>query len=328
MKVFSIFSSIPTAATRWFLGILPRRFKLVLSSRVSITPRKSDLATVTGSAIGAPRTSCGPDLTGYGTGTLRTRIVLKRRSRPPTPSRITPGTKSRIIRVISRNSSMRSTLFPMCPPKARNWPRCAWKRLRRRILFIVQPGVYARSARASDSPSREEPRAGEYVATTAEHSGRQYPPYVYRRCGSPAHLQHEHHVHEVRRCLPAAANSSQAGHPRPANGDRDGPSRQVWPGQSQIPWGTPQGVSAWVRVVQKWAGPQYGAVFIPRPEHEVIMEFVDGDPDQPIITGCLYSAINMPPYTLPDNFTQSGVKTRSLTQGGDGGVGGIQRTAV
>jgi len=73
-------------------------------------------------------------------------------------------------------------------------------------------------------------------------------------------------------------------------------------------------------VVQKWAGPQYGAIFIPRPGHEVVIEFIDGDPDQPIITGCLYNKQNMPPYTLPDNFTQTGVKTRSLTQNADGGA--------
>jgi type VI secretion system secreted protein VgrG len=161
--------------------------------------------------------------------------------------------------------------------------------------------------------------AGEYVATTAEHSGRQYPPYVYGDAEVP--LTYNTNI----TCMKyGAVYRPPRIHRKPVI---QGPHTAIVTDRPdkygrvrvKFPWGAPQGISAWVRVVQKWAGPQYGAVFIPRPEHEVIVEFVDGDPDQPIITGCLYSAINMPPYTLPDNFTQSGVKTRSLTQGGDGG---------
>jgi type VI secretion system secreted protein VgrG len=88
----------------------------------------------------------------------------------------------------------------------------------------------------------------------------------------------------------------------------------------KYPWGEPEQPSAWVRVVQKWAGPQYGAIFIPRPDHEVVVEFIDGDPDQPIITGCVYNSTNMPPYPLPDEFTKSGIKTRSVTAKADGGA--------
>ncbi|TQV76392.1 type VI secretion system tip protein VgrG [Aliikangiella marina] len=71
--------------------------------------------------------------------------------------------------------------------------------------------------------------------------------------------------------------------------------------------------SCWIRVSQSWAGNQWGASFIPRIGHEVIVSFMDGDPDRPIVTGCVYNGKNKPPYT---SKTQSGIKTRS-TKGGN-----------
>ena len=73
--------------------------------------------------------------------------------------------------------------------------------------------------------------------------------------------------------------------------------------------------SCWIRVSQTWAGQTWGAIHIPRIGQEVIVDFLEGDPDRPIVTGCVYNADQMPPYTLPDNMTQSGVKTRSSKQG-------------
>ncbi|MBX2880427.1 MAG: type VI secretion system tip protein VgrG [Granulosicoccus sp.] len=75
--------------------------------------------------------------------------------------------------------------------------------------------------------------------------------------------------------------------------------------------------SCWVRVSQVWAGSQYGAIHIPRINHEVIVEFIDGDPDQPIVTGRVYNGDNEVPYDLPSNATQSGIKSRS-SKGGNG----------
>ena len=73
--------------------------------------------------------------------------------------------------------------------------------------------------------------------------------------------------------------------------------------------------SCWVRVAQVWAGAKWGAIHIPRIGQEVIVDFLDGDPDRPIITGRLYNADNMPPYELPANQTQSGIKSRSSKGG-------------
>ena len=74
--------------------------------------------------------------------------------------------------------------------------------------------------------------------------------------------------------------------------------------------------SCFVRVSQVWAGAKWGAMHIPRIGQEVIVDFLEGDPDRPIITGRVYNADNMPPYTLPDNKTQSGIKSRSTLGGG------------
>ncbi len=73
--------------------------------------------------------------------------------------------------------------------------------------------------------------------------------------------------------------------------------------------------SCWVRVSQPWAGKGWGAVAIPRIGQEVIVDFLEGDPDQPIIVGRVYNADNMPPYALPDNKTQTGIKSRSSKGG-------------
>ncbi len=73
--------------------------------------------------------------------------------------------------------------------------------------------------------------------------------------------------------------------------------------------------SCWMRVSHPWAGKNWGAVAIPRIGQEVIVSFLEGDPDQPIITGRVYNDDNMPPYELPANATQSGVKTRSSKGG-------------
>jgi len=70
--------------------------------------------------------------------------------------------------------------------------------------------------------------------------------------------------------------------------------------------------SCFIRVVQSWAGNQWGSSFIPRIGHEVIVNFLDGDPDRPLVTGSVYNGWNKPTYP---SKTQSGIKTRSTKDG-------------
>ena len=75
--------------------------------------------------------------------------------------------------------------------------------------------------------------------------------------------------------------------------------------------------SCWIRVSHPWAGKGWGAVAIPRMGQEVVVDFLEGDPDQPIITGRVYNGDCMPPYGLPASAVISGLKSNS-TKGGGG----------
>ncbi len=75
--------------------------------------------------------------------------------------------------------------------------------------------------------------------------------------------------------------------------------------------------SCWVRVSHPWAGKNWGMIAIPRIGQEVIVGFLEGDPDQPIITGRVYNADQMPPYELPGEMTKSTIKSNS-SKGGEG----------
>jgi type VI secretion system secreted protein VgrG len=73
--------------------------------------------------------------------------------------------------------------------------------------------------------------------------------------------------------------------------------------------------SCWIRVGALWAGTQWGTIHIPRVGQEVIVDFEEGDPDRPIITGSVYNAKMMPPYKLPDSKTKSVIKSNSTLGG-------------
>lgn len=74
--------------------------------------------------------------------------------------------------------------------------------------------------------------------------------------------------------------------------------------------------SCWIRVSQQWAGKKWGAMYIPRIGQEVVVEFLEGDPDQPIITGRVYNGDAKPPYDLPAEKTKSTLKSNSSKGGG------------
>jgi type VI secretion system secreted protein VgrG len=74
--------------------------------------------------------------------------------------------------------------------------------------------------------------------------------------------------------------------------------------------------SCWIRVSQIWAGSAWGAVFLPRIGHEVVVDFIEGDPDRPLVVGSVYHGTNVPPYALPAEKTKSTLKTNSSTGGG------------
>jgi type VI secretion system secreted protein VgrG len=84
----------------------------------------------------------------------------------------------------------------------------------------------------------------------------------------------------------------------------------------RAPAGAPAtGTAVWIRVSQGWAGAGWGQIHVPRVGQEVIVDFLNGDPDRPIVTGRVYDTDEMPPYALPGGATQSGIRTRS-TPGG------------
>lgn len=82
-------------------------------------------------------------------------------------------------------------------------------------------------------------------------------------------------------------------------------------------WDDAPSQTCWLRVMTSWAGPGYGASAIPRVGMEVVVGFLGGNPDRPVVTGCLYTGTNTPPGALPDTKTQTVLRTQS-TPGGEG----------
>ncbi|WCM93956.1 type VI secretion system tip protein VgrG [Acidovorax sp. NCPPB 2350] len=103
------------------------------------------------------------------------------------------------------------------------------------------------------------------------------------------------------------------------------PGEEIWPDQYgrvkvQFHWDRigkfDEQSSCWIRVSHGWAGQNYGSIYLPRIGQEVIVDFLNGDPDYPLITGRVYNADQMPPWKLPDNKTQSGTLTHWSKGGG------------
>lgn len=82
-----------------------------------------------------------------------------------------------------------------------------------------------------------------------------------------------------------------------------------------FPWDREDTEGCWLRVVQDWAGPGWGTLHIPRVGEEVLVQFIEGDVNRPIIVGSLYNGKNAPPFGQPGDATRSGVLTRSSSGG-------------
>lgn len=93
--------------------------------------------------------------------------------------------------------------------------------------------------------------------------------------------------------------------------------------QIQFHWHGKGSNSCWVRVGQAWAGGQWGGIFIPRVGQEVIVSFLEGDPDAPLVMGSVYNSSQMPPFELPDHRTRMAIKSRSTPHGDSSTFSGI-----
>jgi type VI secretion system secreted protein VgrG len=164
-----------------------------------------------------------------------------------------------------------------------------------------------------------------YVLTSVTHAAQQSPSYVS-----------EEEMHEPYRntftCIPHRVPfRPRRVTPKPlVRGPHTAvvtgkPGEEIWPDKYgrvkvQFHWDREgrkdENSSCWIRVGQAWAGKNWGFIAIPRVGQEVIVHFLEGDPDQPIIVGSVYNADQMPPYTLPGNKTQTGIKSRSSIGGG------------
>lgn len=165
--------------------------------------------------------------------------------------------------------------------------------------------------------------SGEYLLTSVQHTAVQHPAY-YTRAEMGAGYRNSF------TCVPSSTLFRPARlTPRPvAHGPQTAIVIEDAPGQEiscdkygrvkvRFHWDRRAQNACWIRVAQAWAGRGWGFQWIPRVGDEVIVDFLEGDPDRPIIVGSVYNSANLPPFTLPDHKTQSGVKTRSSEKGGD-----------
>ena len=165
---------------------------------------------------------------------------------------------------------------------------------------------------------------GDYLLTSIRHSALQHPEYItHGRVGEGYSNQFTCISSQVQfRPARLTAKPIVCG-PQTAFviDENPQPTEEIWPDQYgrvrvRFPWDREAQYACWIRVVQQWASKGWGYQWIPRIGDEVMVAFLHGDPDCPIIVGSVYNHDNMPPFTLPDNKTQSGIKTRSSPGGG------------
>ena len=167
--------------------------------------------------------------------------------------------------------------------------------------------------------------AGPYVLTSVQHTAVQHPGYT-------SDFAEPEPYRNSFTCIPAeVACRAPRRTPKPVvpgpqtakvvDESQGGNAEEIWPDKFgrvrvRFPWDRDGKFSCWMRVSQPWAGKGWGHQWIPRTGDEVVVDFLEGDPDRPLIVGSVYNGENMPPFALPANKTQSGVKTRSSKGGG------------
>lgn len=165
------------------------------------------------------------------------------------------------------------------------------------------------------------------------HDGRYLIVSVNARGRAGGHEGHSDHGGEFRNTLEVIPSQMPYRPPAPARPTMPGPETALVVGPQgeeihtdqhgrikvQFHWDRRgdrnEHASAWIRVSQGWAGAGWGMLFIPRVGMEVVVSFLGGDPDRPIVTGCLYNGKNPVPYALPDEKTKSTIKTNSSPNG-------------
>jgi len=167
--------------------------------------------------------------------------------------------------------------------------------------------------------------AGSYLLTEASHNAIQQPDYQNREKLGASYENSFRCIKSAVPYVPPMLN------PKPVAVGLDtafvidetasGNTEEIWPDKYgrvrvRFHWDREAKYACWVRVVQGWAGRAWGHQWIPRVGDEVVISFLHGDPDCPIVTGSVYNKDNMPVFTLPDNKTQSGLLTRSSMKGG------------
>ena len=166
--------------------------------------------------------------------------------------------------------------------------------------------------------------SGNFLLTVLRHSAVQHPAYITT-------VRREEGYSNRYVCLPTAIPFRPARIiPKPiicgpqtafVIDENPEPTEEIWPDQYgrvrvRFPWDREGKYACWIRVMQQWAGKGWGYQWIPRVGDEVMVAFLHGDPDSPIIVGSVYNHDNKLPFALPDNKTQSGFKTRSSPKGG------------
>jgi len=165
--------------------------------------------------------------------------------------------------------------------------------------------------------------AGSYLLTQAKHYSNQTPSYQNLPSARNPYKNTFRAIPATRIFVPpvkrhAGIRGIQTAHV--IDESPSGNTEEIWPDKFgrvrvRFPWDREAKYACWLRVVQPWAGKQWGQQWIPRVGDEVAVTFLEGDPDVPVVIGSVYNSDNMPIFTLPDNKTQSGILTHS-TKGG------------